>query len=486
MTRAVQVSVPPVRTGARKLTFISALAQNTLRPRAEVRAAAPMAESQQAARKPPWRIPTGFAKRSSAGICHTVVPGTDLSTQVMPRVRSQLGGTCTRGSATARRYRTGPVAPSEPGSARTAATPTPDTLVLRAASVVTEAGVLEDAEVVLAGDRIDALRPATGPVDDVVLVPGFVELQVNGIGPVDVAGADGDDWAVLDDALLAQGVTTWCPTLTSAPTGALEAALGRIARAAARPDAGRPAIAGAHVEGPFLALPGAHRPEALRGTVDGRWLAELSGAARVVTLAPELPGALAAVSLLAERGVVVGLGHSACDAETARAAADAGARLVTHLGNAMTPLRTRDPGLVGAALTDDRLAVSLICDLVHAHPVFVRLAFAAKGPDAVVLVTDAVAASAGTGSPPRLADGTLAGSVLTMPEAVTNAVAAAGVDLARAVAAAATTPARLLGLEDRGVLAVGRRADVVALRADGRGALVVAGVWVGGRPAWPR
>ena len=198
-----------------------------------------------------------------------------------------------------------------------------------------------------------------------------------------------------------------------------------------------------------------------------------------MTLAPELPGAVEAIASLSARGVLVSLGHSACSAETALAAADAGARLVTHLGNAMGPLHHRAPGLLGAALADERLAVSVIADLVHTHPVFVRMAFTAKGASGVALVTDAVAAPPGP-DPPRLADGTLAGSVLTMPGALSNAVHASTVSLPDAVTAASTTPARLLGLDDRGAIAPGRRADLVALETVDDGSWRVASVWVAG------
>jgi N-acetylglucosamine-6-phosphate deacetylase len=265
----------------------------------------------------------------------------------------------------------------------------------------------------------------------------------------------------------------------------MEAAVERISRAAGRPGGARPAIAGAHLEGPFLAVAGAHPPEHLPGAVDGAWLRSLPPGVAVVTLAPELPGALEAIAGLAGAGVLVALGHSACSFERAGEAAGAGARLVTHLGNAMGPFSQRRPGLLGAALSDDRLAVSMIADLVHIHPALLTMAFRAKGRGRAVLVTDAVAVAPGTGptgaaGPPRMADGTLVGSVLAMDRAVANTVGAAGVSLADAVAAASTTPAGLLGRDDRGAIAVGRRADLVALGDD----LRVETVWVAGREAW--
>jgi N-acetylglucosamine-6-phosphate deacetylase len=366
--------------------------------------------------------------------------------------------------------------------------------VVGAATVLTESGPLSPGEIVVDEGLIVEVRAATGPVAHRVLAPGFVDLQMNGTGAVDVAGAQGDDWDVLDAALLAQGVTTWCPTLVSAPPAQMEASLERIVAARVRPPEGRPAIAGAHLEGPFLAVPGAHPPDCLLATVDQEWLGSLPSVA-VVTLAPELPDALAAIEKLAGAGVVVALGHSACTVEVARRATDAGARLVTHLGNAMGPFRQREPGLLGAALSDDRLCVSVIADLVHIHPALVRMAFRAKGAGGTVLVTDAVATGPAVGAgagvddgdgkgerPPRMADGTLVGSVLKMDRAVANTVTVGEISLADAVTAASTTPAALLGLDDRGTIAPGRRADLVAL--DDR--LAVETVWIGGRPAWRR
>jgi N-acetylglucosamine-6-phosphate deacetylase len=361
--------------------------------------------------------------------------------------------------------------------------------VVGAATVLTPSGPLSPGEVVLDGGLIVEVRRASGPVADRVLAPGFIDLQMNGIGSVDVAEAEGDDWGVLDAALLAQGVTTWCPTLVSAPRAQMEASLERIARATGRAPEGRPAIVGAHLEGPFLAVAGAHPPASLEATVDGPWLETLVPGVAVVTLAPELPGAVETVEALARSGVLVALGHSACTFDIALGAADAGARLVTHLGNAMGPFSQRQPGLLGAALADDRLAVSVIADLVHVHRALIRIAFLAKGASRTVLVTDAVATGAGTttaaevppdGSPPRMADGTLVGSVLSMDRAVANTVAGARIALADAVAAASTTPAELLGLHDRGAITAGRRADLVALGPSRD----VETVWIAGREAW--
>jgi N-acetylglucosamine-6-phosphate deacetylase len=335
------------------------------------------------------------------------------------------------------------------------------------------------------GDRIAHVGPTTGTVADRVLAPGLVDLQVNGIDDVDVATAEGADWERLDGLLAAQGVTTWCPTLVTAPLDRYAAPLSRIAEAAARPGP-RPAIAGAHLEGPFLGgKPGAH-PVDLIIPVDRAWLDALPPIVRIVTVAPEPPGALDAIAGLAARGVLVSLGHSAATIDQARAGVDAGARLVTHGYNGMSGLDHRAPGMVGALLTDDRVAVSLIADLVHVHPAALEVAFRCKPADRVVLVTDAVAWRRGRvggidlvhdGTAPRLPDGTLAGSTLTLDRAVGNVVARCGVPLLRALAAASTNPAALLGLDDRGAIEPGRRADLVVLDPD---TLEARATWVSG------
>ena len=356
---------------------------------------------------------------------------------------------------------------------------------LAAARVVTPDGVVGPAVLELDGGVIAGITPTSTPVPDRTLAPGFVDLQVNGHEDVDVATADGGDWERMDGLLVAQGVATWCPTLVTAPIERYNAALERVAAAALRTGA-RPTIAGVHLEGPFLGgRPGAHPTELLR-PLDPAWLDALPPIVRLVTLAPELDGAPDAVARLRRRGIVVSLGHTAADLGDIGAAVDAGASLVTHLFNGMPPLHHRDPGMVGAALTDDRLTACLIPDLVHVHPTALALAFRAKPAGRVVLVTDAIAwrgariagrAVEHDGRAPRLADGTLAGSSLTMDRAVANVVHAAGIPLADAVRAASTTPADVLGLTDRGRLVPGCRADVVALDGD----LAPTEVWIGGR-----
>jgi N-acetylglucosamine-6-phosphate deacetylase len=345
---------------------------------------------------------------------------------------------------------------------------------LAARRVLHPDGSLRPAVVVVDGTRIAAVEPP-GPDDDpadVTLSPGLVDLQVNGFG-------DHDVWSEpslepLGRRLAASGTTAWCPTLTSRHLPEYGAWL------AAHPAPGFGEV-GLHLEGPFLSVAGAHRREALRPP-DLPWLAALPPRIRIVTLAPELPGGLDAVGLLTERGVAVALGHSGATFEEATAAADRGARLVTHVFNAMTALGHRAPGLAGAALTDRRLTPMVIGDGVHVHPAVLGLVL---GGRSAIVVSDAVAwhrsgleVVAGAA---RLADGTIAGSVVTLAGAVRVAVLGAGVALETALMAATAVPAGVLGLADRGRLVPGSRADLVAFGPD----LSVAGVWVGGEALGP-
>ena len=304
--------------------------------------------------------------------------------------------------------------------------------------------------------------------------PGFVDLQVNGFGGVDFLDADTDAYARAGSCLLESGVTAYLPTLITAPEDRLIAALSEII------EGGRgPRILGAHVEGPFLSPRrlGTHPPSARRDP-DPDLLARLiaAGPVRLCTLAPELPGALDLVDLLVARGIVVSVGHSDASADEANAAFDRGVGTVTHLFNAMRPFTHRDPGVAGAALARPDVIVQIILDGIHLAPDTVRLVWRAAG-GRLALVTDAVAAAgiSGDGSyrlgdvavevrdgvVRRDGDGVLAGSVLTMIEAVRN-LHALGVPLEAALTAATAVPARVVGA-DAGVIEVGAPADIVVL-----------------------
>ena len=357
-------------------------------------------------------------------------------------------------------------------------------LTIAARSVLTPQGWIGPTEVTVGDDgTIVGLRSVSDrDTPPLRLVPGFVDLQVNGIDDIDVARAAGHDWARLGELLLAQGVTSWCPTLVSARLDHYDRALTEIAHAQTLSG---PTIVGAHLEGPFLGgAPGAHRRELLV-PIDLDWLAALPDVVRLVTLAPELKGADAAISLLTSRGIRVSLGHSTPSIAQVQSAVSCGAVMVTHLFNGMSGTHHREPGLAMAALLDDDLAVGLIADLIHVHPSALQLAFRAKPDDKTVLVTDSVAWRAGTAGPvgltiadgaPRLADGTLAGSTLTMDAAIRNVVQHCGVSLERAVRSASTHPAAVMGLSDRGEVAVGKRADLVTLTDE----LTIDRVWLAG------
>ena len=290
----------------------------------------------------------------------------------------------------------------------------------------------------------------------------MLDLQVNGAGGFDLTEEPESLWRV--GAVLARfGTTAFLPTLVSPSWEIVERA--QAALAAGPPDgyAGADPL-GWHVEGPFLnpTRAGAHDPTSLR-LPDVAAVAGWSPATgiRMVTLAPELPGALDVVRVLVDHGVVVSAGHSAATFDEAVSGFDAGIRAATHLFNAMASLDHREPGIVGAALTDDRVTIGLIPDGLHVHPAIVALVRRAVGGDRFAIVTDAIAA---LGMPPgihslagrlvdcdetsaRLPNGVLAGSVLGLDQAVRNLATFAGVDLADAALAATVVPARLLGLD---------------------------------------
>lgn len=306
-----------------------------------------------------------------------------------------------------------------------------------------------------------------------VAAPGFVDLQVNGFGGVDFLDADTAAYARAGEALLETGVTAYLPTLITSPENQILAAMREVPLGESRPR-----ILGMHLEGPFLSPNrlGTHEASARRDP-DPALLDRLldGGPVRLMTLAPELPGADGLIDRLLERGVAVSLGHSDATAAQANAAFDRGARAVTHLFNAMRPFLHRDPGIVGAALARDDVVVSIILDGIHLAPETAMVAWRAAG-GRLALVTDAItAAGVADGSysfgnldvrvhegTVRGPDGVLAGSVLTMIEAVRN-LHALGVPLEDALGAASSTPARVLGDPSLGRIGIGLPADLVVL-----------------------
>lgn len=336
-----------------------------------------------------------------------------------------------------------------------------------AAAVVDDTIVSGDVEVsqgLIAGVGIGG--PGVG-----LAVPGFVDVHVHGFAGVDFGDADVDGFRSVAAAMTATGVTAFHPTLMSVPEAALAAALARLAVAGEVSSGAR--VMGMHLEGPFLSpnRAGAQDPQNLLapdpGVVD-RLLA--SGPIAHMTLAPELPGGLAIVRHLVERGIVVSVGHSEASAEVSHSAFDAGATALTHVFNALRPLAHRDPGVVGAALSRSDVFITAIFDGIHLSAEAAVIAMRAAG-GMLVAITDATAAANGmlgsreaivTGGAVRLADGTLAGSVLTMDQAFRNLIDL-GAGVGAAARATSSAPAALAGHPELGVLDPGTPADVVVL-----------------------
>jgi N-acetylglucosamine-6-phosphate deacetylase len=346
-------------------------------------------------------------------------------------------------------------------------------------------GELIPGDVEVSDGRVTGVGLAA-PAGAGIAVPGFVDLQVNGFGGVDFLDADADGYRRAGAALLETGVTAFLPTLITSPEDQLLAAMQEVPT-----DGTRPRVLGVHLEGPFLSPSrlGTHVASSRRDP-DVALLDRLldGGPVRLMTLAPELPGADALIDRLIERNVCVSLGHSDATAAQANEAFDRGARTVTHLFNAMRPFRHRDPGIIGAALARDDVRVQIILDGIHLAAQTAQVVWRASA-GRVALVTDAIAAaglSDGSFSLGELdvrvldgtvrgPDGVLAGSTLTMIEAVRN-LHALGASVEEAVAAATSVPAAILGLDDAGRLGPGRPADVVVLNDR----LEIARVLVGG------
>ena len=391
-------------------------------------------------------------------------------------------------------------------------------IFLANADVVLPDRLMSGATVVVDGDRIlDVLQdaPARSPGDlhfdlrQQIIVPGFVDVHVHGVEGADTLDR-GDAIARIASRLPRYGVTAFCPTTVACTPEDLRTmfAAVRAARFA------RPALSSrvlpAHLESNFINpdYRGAQPLDCLRkprgpaadGEFTGDAILEEIAAARpdvgILTIAPELDGALDLIRSLVGHGHHVSLGHSGASYEQAVEGIRAGARQATHLFNRMTPLSHRAPGLAAAVLEHDDVAAELICDGVHVHPSMVKVALAAKSPSRIMAITDG---TAGAGLPKGsqtalggrtitvrdaayLDDGTLAGSVLTMDRAFGLLVSEMGLSLVDAATICATTPARALGLQGFGVIAPGAAADLVVLGPD----LTVTQTWISGELAFGR
>ena len=363
---------------------------------------------------------------------------------------------------------------------------------------VTGAAVhIEAGRISQVGDSIPEQSGSHIDASGLVLVPGLIDLQINGAFGQDFTSAPDSIWEVARD-LPRFGVTRFLATIVTSP-------LERIAEAQAALLAGPPEgytgaqPLGLHVEGPFLnpERKGAHREEHLRLPA----LADIQNFSlekgiRMVTLAPEMPGALEIIRALDKRGIVVSAGHSMATLDQARQGFEAGVRYGTHLFNTMPPLHQFDPGLAGAILAEPDLCFGLIADGIHVHPTLVQLVWKLTGPGRMTLVSDAMAA---LGQEPgryplgehqevivdatsaRLPDGVLAGSILTQPAALGNLMAFTGCAVEEALTCMTSTPAALLGLtDDIGVIAPGRRADFVLMTPE----LEVVQTFVDGRAVY--
>lgn len=400
-------------------------------------------------------------------------------------------------------------------------------IALVGGSVVLPDRIAREGVVLIDGSRIAAAgEAATVPLARSVtrvdvtgahVVPGFIDVHVHGVEGIDTLDGDGAI-ARLAARLPAHGVTAFCPTTVACAPGALRTVLTEVTALRARPLAGARVLP-AHLESNFLnpdyagaqpaaclrLPPSAGRDDAVTRVAHASGteaafaaddilatIAAARAAVGIVTLAPELPGALGLIRTLVAAGHRVSLGHSGASFEEAMAAIAAGARQATHLFNRMPPLSHRAPGLVGAVLASASVAAELICDGEHVHPALCRVAIAAKGVDGIIAISDGTAgAGLPTGATARLGgtpivvgqrsalrpDGTLAGSTRTMADIFRTLVSTIGVSLVEAARLCATTPARRLGLDRLGTLEAGAEADLVVLDH----ALAVRRTWVAGR-----
>ncbi len=342
---------------------------------------------------------------------------------------------------------------------------------------------------------------------DCTLLPGFIDVHIHGSGGADMMDATPESLETMSRFLAQHGVTGFYATTVSASHSATLAAVENVARYVDQDQSGNDdgqitgaRIMGVHLEGPYLnpQFPGAQNPDHLRPPSVTEFEELLAaGPVRMITLAPEVPGAEALIGAALAAGVRVVLGHTAATFEEASAAIEAGVSQATHTYNAMTGLHHRDPGTVGATLSDDGIYAQLIADGIHVHPAAMRILGRCKGPSRTLLISDANRAA---GMPPgryemgrlpvivkdgacRLEDGTLAGSVLALDAALRNFMSATGWPLVQAWPSTSLSQAQAMGIEGEvGRIRSGARADLTLLDAD---AEVVATV-VGGRLAYLR
>jgi N-acetylglucosamine-6-phosphate deacetylase len=326
-----------------------------------------------------------------------------------------------------------------------------------------------------------------------VLVPGFLDIHIHGGAGFDVMDSDSSALPAIEELIAEHGVTAYLPTTVTAPIEKMLAALERLADAieraagtSVRPNRGRARPLGIHLEGPFIsrAKRGVHPPEDIlppsAQAFEKFWQAS-RGHIRMMTIAPELPGAADVIEQAARCGVCVSLGHSDSDSRSAQHAIERGARHATHTFNAMRVLDHREPGILGVVLSNDRITADIIADGIHLAPEIVELFLKAKGTERAVLITDAISATGMPDGKYRLgsfdvevsagrcmANGKLAGSVLTMDRAIRNVMQITGCSLQQAARLATVNPAAVIEHRDKGILAAGTATDIVVLTPEGQ------------------
>lgn len=385
------------------------------------------------------------------------------------------------------------------------------TTVIHASRILTPDEEISDGVIIVEGSRItglghrDSMRIPAGAADFVAsgmtVVPGFIDLHIHGAGGHDVMEASARALDRIVSTVARHGTTSIVATTVTASVEDTCHSLEGIARYIRNHEnveepakETRPAaeILGIHLEGPFIskARRGVHPPDGIvRPSIEtfDKFVKAADGLVRIVTIAPELPGAIQLIAHAVAAKIVVALGHTDADYDQARAGIEAGARHCVHIYNAMRPFTHRDPGIVGAILTDPDVTAEIIADLVHVAGPAIQVLIGTKGFDTVLLVSDGIAA---TGMPDgsyrlgnfevtvkdgvaRNSEGKLAGSTLTLDRAIRNLVAL-GVPLTDAIRMATVLPARRLGLAGKkGIIAVGADADLVALTPDLRVAAVM-------------
>ncbi|NNV05705.1 N-acetylglucosamine-6-phosphate deacetylase [Geobacillus sp. C56-T2] len=367
--------------------------------------------------------------------------------------------------------------------------------ILKNATVYAETGTIEQGYVLIEGEKVAAIGPMSScPTDagaeaielssQFSIVPGFIDVHIHGAAGADVMDATLKALHAMAKALPEEGTTSFLATTMTAPSEQIEAALRNVARYMAEANrTGAAEVLGVHLEGPFLSpkRTGAQHPRHLvdpNVSLFQRWQEAAGGHIRLVTLAPEREGGLELAAYLKQTGVIASIGHSDAVYDEVKAAIQAGVTHATHLFNGMRGIHHREPGVAGAVLMFEEVMCELIADGLHVAPPMVRFAYRHKGSEGLILITDAMRAKClgdgqyelggqevtVRGQEARLADGTLAGSVLKLAEAIRRVLDYTGCTIEEVIRMASWNPAKQLGLLDRkGSLRSGKDADVVVL-----------------------